>query len=245
MLVTKILIPLVMLALPLTCLAEELVVGTESIEYSPYSASTDGSEYSGFYRQLLDKFAADNGHTMVYKPYPVKRLMLNFLNGKVDFKIPDNEFWASDQRKGHTIAYSNTLTTYIDGVMVLPENKGKPYEELKSLITVRGFTPFPFMAEISKGQINFNETNSIDAVIQMVESKRSYGGFLNVAVANYYMDNVMNSSSLLVYDEQLPKGISKISLSSISKPQIIKQLNNWMAANESWINELKKAHKVD
>lgn len=232
-------------ALPFISMADELVVGTESIEYAPFSSSTSGSEYTGFYRDLLDKFAADNGHTIDYKPYPVKRLMINFLNSKVDFKIPDNKFWASDLRKGHNITYSNSITTYIDGVMVHPDNKGKPIEDMKSLVTVRGFTPFPFMQDIAKGQINLNETGTIGAVIQMVESKRSDGGFVNVAVANDYMDNVMHKSGLVVYDDQLPKGISEISLSTINKPEVIQQLNAWMETNASWVQELKKKYKVD
>jgi polar amino acid transport system substrate-binding protein len=227
-----------------SALTDELLIGIESIDYAPYSSS-EGSEYKGYFRDVLDKFAKDNGHTAVYKALPVKRLMMNYVNGEVDFKIPDNSFWASDLRKGHAISYSKPVTTYIDGVIVSPDRKGAPYEELKTLVTVRGFTPFNFLEDIAKGKLKLNEVDSIKTLIMMVENKRGDGGYMNVSVANYYMENILKTPGVLVYDEQLPKSISEISLSSITKPQVIEQLNSWMAANESWINEMKSKYKVD
>jgi polar amino acid transport system substrate-binding protein len=235
------------LLIPVTCFADELIVGTEAINYPPFIIFAEGSKLGGFYREVLDKFAADNQHSIVYVPYPIKRLMLNLLNGKVDFKIPDNEYWSQDLRKGHVIYYTRPITTYIDGVFVSPENKGLPYENMTSLVTVRGFTPFPFMQEIATGQITFSETISIAAVLEMVANKRSYGGFVNVDVAKNYIKTVMHATDTVTvtYDDQLPKGISKISLSTNSKPQIIEQFNKWMLANQVWLNDLKNRYNIN
>lgn len=240
----KILVSWAML-LSLTCLADELIVGTEAIDYPPFISFVEGSEVVGYYREVLDKFAADNRHSIVFTPYPIKRLMLNFINGNIDFKIPDNKYWSPDLRKGHDIYYSMPIATYVDGIFVRPENKGKPYENMTSLVTVRGFTPFPYMQEIATGQISYSETISIGAVIQMVANKRSYGGFVNVDVANDYLENVMHKTGSVVYDDQLPKGISQISLATTSRPQIIEQFNHWMLANQVWVNNLKNRHNIN
>jgi len=224
--------------------AANLTVGVESITYLPFS-DVQGKQLKGFYRELLDKFARDSGHTISYRPLPIKRLTNDFVNGKVDFKIPDNKVWAKSIKAGKDITYSIPITTYTDGIIVKPANKGKPYDELRSIVTVRGFTPFPFMKDIAKGTLKVSEANSLDSVVKMVGGGRVKGGFVNVTVAKYFLDNVLNEPGMLVYDDSLPKGISEISLSSINQPSVIQEFNQWMSSNSAWISNLKAEHKVE
>ncbi|MDF2179118.1 transporter substrate-binding domain-containing protein [Aliiglaciecola sp. CAU 1673] len=224
--------------------AAEFSIGVENLDYKPFSAVEDG-KFSGYFKEVLDKFAADNGHKFTYKPLPVKRLMQDFLAGKVDFKIPDNKFWAGSMRQGHDIYYSTPVATYVDGVMVKPANVSLDYDKLSGLVTLRGFTPFPFMDDIAKGTIKLSETNTLDGLIKMVESDRVDGGFANVDVTKYYMREVMGNPQLLVFAEGLPTGVSEISLSTIKHQDIIEQFNAWLLLKQDLIAELKAKYQIN
>ena len=52
--------------------AETFTVGVELQPYMPYSDVQDG-QYLGYGRDLLDAFAAHQGHVFVYRPLPVRR----------------------------------------------------------------------------------------------------------------------------------------------------------------------------
>lgn len=115
------------------------IVGVEDHNYYPqYWYDSKKQEYSGYAREVLDLFAKQHNYQLIYKPYPVNRLFTSFINEKVDFKFPDNSYWKSDVKKesGKHIIYSQPVTEYIDGVVVLPENKGKGLEHLKKMGTV-------------------------------------------------------------------------------------------------------------
>lgn len=223
--------------------AKEFSVGVENLDYSPFAKIERGT-YSGFFRELLDEYGKAHGHTFVYKQLPIKRLMNELVTDKIDFKVPDCNLWAPSLKLGKQIAYSTPITVYIDGIMVRPENIGSGYERLKSIVTVRGFTPFPYMDDISKHSIKFDETTTLDAVINMVDNKRSYGAFLNVTVAEYFMKETMKKPGVLVYDEGLRAAKSDISVSTTLHPEIIEEFNQWLSANAEWFAKLKQSHGV-
>lgn len=219
-------------------------VGVENLDYLPFSGVEQG-EFKGYFRDLLDKFAADNGHTFSYTPLPVKRLSSDYFGGKLDFKIPDNSFWSQSLKIGKTITYSSPVTTYVDGLMVRPDKKGTPYPQIESIVTVRGFTPFPFMDDIAKGSLRLRESSSFEPVLKMAESGRVDAAFVNVNVAEYYMAHVMKKPGALVFDGDLPKGESAISLSTMSQPALIDEFNQWLAKNTAIVDSLKRKYKID
>ena len=224
--------------------AGEYSIGVESIEYLPFS-NVQNKQYSGFYRDLFDKFSADSGHQFTYRPLPIKRLAADFISGKVDFKLPDSELWGGDFKKGKSIVYSNPITQYTDGIMVRPENKGKLSESFSSISTLRGFTPFPFLKEIEQGKLKVNEANSLGSILKMVEMGRVSGAFVNVTVARHFLEHTLSDQGKLVYDDGLPKGISGVGISTISHGGVINEFNDWMKANDAWVDQLKAKYKVD
>jgi len=103
--------------------AQTYRVGVESQPYQPYY-SLEAGEYQGYARDLLDAFAADQGHRFIYVALPVKRLQSDFLSGKLDFKYPDHPHWNREQKQGRTVHYSAATAPYRDGVLVLPAYLG-------------------------------------------------------------------------------------------------------------------------
>lgn len=218
-------------------------VGVEGHDYLPISKG-EGGVYSGYSRDLLDAFAAKYGHTFTYKPLPVSRLFDEFAVQKsVDFKFPDNAYWAADAKKGINITYSKGLVMVTEGLLVLPANKGK-LTTVTKIATLRGFTPFPYLDQINAKKITVTEVNAPDAAVSMAEAGRVDGVYLGVLAANHIMAVNMKKPGVLVLDDKLPKSANDFSLSTISRPEVIKQMDEFLVKEKDTVLALKAKHKI-
>ncbi|GLR12950.1 hypothetical protein GCM10007907_17400 [Chitinimonas prasina] len=242
---TAILIAPAMFALALgQAIAGNYTVGVESNDYLPIYKG-EGGNYTGYARDLLDAFAAKHGHQFSYKPMPIARLFDEFAVKKsLDFKFPDNAMWQADIKKGANISYSTGAISVTEGLLVLPPNQGKSLATLKSIATLRGFTPWPYMAQIKSKAITVNEANTADAAIKMGISGRVDGVFLNTTSASYIMGEVLKTPGVLVLDDKLPKEKSEFSLSSIAHPEVIKQFNEFLIKEKDTVKKLKAKHRI-
>jgi len=225
------------------CNADNLIVGVESTQYFPQYQYENG-EYTGYARELLDLFAKHNGHSLTYTALPVKRLLDAFLASEIDLKYPDNKYWAGDMKAPYAVKYSDPVVDYIDGTLVLPENVGKGVEELKRLGTLRGFTAFGYFPDIEAGTVKIRENSNLEALIKQVRNKRIDGVYFNVNVAYYYLLNDQ-SSDKPVFDASLPHTRSSYTLSSIKRPDVIKQFNAFLISHADEIAALKTQYKVE
>jgi len=229
------------LSVPILVHAGSFTVGVESQNYLPISNGENG-KYTGYACEVLDAFAAKHGHTFTYKPMPVARLLDEFIVQKsVDFKFPDNPQWRTDIKKGTTVTYSNGLISVIDGAMVIPSHLGKP---ITKLVTVRGFTPFPYLGLIKDKTITLSEVNSTDAVIKMVEAGRVDAGYVGILAAMYTMREIMKKPDIIVYDSSAPHSSSDFMLSTIGRPEVIKQLNEFLVSDKDILSKLKSKFKI-
>lgn len=224
--------------------AGNFTVGVEATDYLPIYKGEGGS-YSGYARDLLDAFGAKYGHQFTYKPMPIARLFDEFAKQKsLDFKFPDNALWQPDIKKGVSITYSKGAISVTEGLLVLPANKGKPLSGIKSIATLRGFTPWPYKAQIDSGAIKLTEANTADAAVQMGETGRADGVFLNTTSAAYIMAEVRKKPGELVLDDKLPLEKSEFSLSSIAHPEVIKQFNEFLSKEHDTVAKLKAKYKI-
>lgn len=223
-------------------LAGSFTVGVEGTDYLPIYKG-DGGSYTGYARELLDAFAAKNGHTLTYKTMPVARLWDEFLVQKsLDLKFPDNGYWNGDAKKGLKIAYSQGLVAVTDGLLVLPANKGKG--SVSKIATLRGFTPYPYMDQIKDKKVSVVEVNSTDAAINMGEAGRVDGVYLGVQAANYVMAESMKKPGVLVFDDKLPHAKNDFSLSSIAHPEVVQQMNEFLSKEKDTVAKLKAKYKI-
>jgi ABC-type amino acid transport substrate-binding protein len=222
--------------------AGNFTVGVEGTDYMPI-AKGDGAAYSGYAKDLLDAFAAKSGHTFTYKPMPVARLWDEFLVQKsLDFKFPDNGYWNGDAKKGIKVTYSSGLVAVTEGLLVAPASKGKG--SVSKIVTLRGFTPFPYLDQIKDKKVALTEVNSADAAINMVEAGRVDGVYLGVLAGNYIMAEVMKKPGVLVYDDKLPNSKNDFSLSTISRPEVIAQMNEFLSKEKDTVAKLKAKYKI-
>ncbi len=232
---------LFIISLPVS--AKNLVVGVESLNYYPLYLGR-GNSYTGYARELLDEFGKASGHTITYKALPVKRLLSEFLAGNVDFKYPDNSKWAPNAKQGSAITYSDSTIEYIDGLMMLSANSGVNVNTLKSMGTLRGFTPWVYMDDISKGSLKVSETDGIKSLVAMTKSNRVQAAYINVVVASYYINNELKKPGLLTFNADMPHARDHFYLSSIKHPKIINEFNDFLKNNVALVGKLKDKYQV-
>jgi polar amino acid transport system substrate-binding protein len=216
----------------------DLVIGVEELDYYPVYAVQDG-EYRGAAREILDAFAKDRGYALTFRPLPIKRLYAELMSGGIDFKFPDNPFWASDQKKGRTLAYSNPVIRYIDGVLIVPQNVGRSPDEVRVLGTVSGFTPFAWMDRIKDGRVQVKENPRMELLLRQVQVGRLDGAYASIAVANYTLEHQLASPGALIFDPRLPHSRDAYMLSSLKRADVLTDFNEWMATNAARIQAIK------
>lgn len=222
--------------------AGSFTVGVESTDYLPISKVDSGS-YSGYAREVLDAFASKYGHTFIYKPMPVARLYDEFAVQKsLDFKFPDNAYWGGDVKKGISIVYSKGLISVTDGLMVLPENKAKT--TVTKIVTIRGFTPYPYLDQINAKKIAVSEVNAPEAALSMVEAGRADGVYMGQLSANYILADVMKKPGILVFGEKLPNSKNDFSLSTIARPEVIKEMDEFLVKEKATVAKIKAKYKI-
>ena len=223
---------------------EYTVVVQDYESFPPYSSYKNG-EYGGFNRKLLDMFATSKGYTFKYVAYPIKRLFFEFVNGAGDLKYPDNAKWALKVKKDAPIVYSDSVVQYIDGVMVLPAKKGNGLDAMKNLGVAAGWTPWPYMGRLKSGDVKFLENTTYEGLLKQAIFSRNDGAYLNVAVSQYYLKNILKKPGALVFDEDLKHVRDGRSISSIKHPELIAEFNAFLKSHADKINALKQEYAVE
>jgi hypothetical protein len=220
-------------------------IGVEAQKYYPQYDNENGIEYFGFARDLLDMFAKEKNYQFIYKIRPVKRLFHEFVEKKAyDFKYPDNPMWQSDMKKGKNIVYSDSVVKYIDGVVVLAENKSMGLSSFKSLGTVRGFTPFPYLDLIAQKKVKLSENNNFISLLKQVLVKRINGAYSNISVAMYNLKENLKKPEAIVFNPNLPHIKDSYYLSSIAQPTVISEFNAFLKEKKAQIDQLKRKYKI-
>lgn len=214
------------------------VVGVEALNYYPHY-SDEGKTYSGFARELLDAFAQSKDYSFEYKILPVARLYESFFAGDLDFKYPDSPLWQESKRKGLAIEYSEPVVSYTDGVFVLPANKGKGVAALKSLGTVRGFTPWDYLGLVESRQLKVQEVNSFQQSLLQGVNARVDGVYMNAEVGHYHINNVLKLPGALVFDDELPSAKGFYALSSTKNANVIAEFNRFLVERAAEVAALK------
>lgn len=228
----------------ISIMAEETyVVGVGDYEYLPYHGIEDG-EYTGYARELLDRFAQYAGCRLIYRPLAWKRLVLQYIDGELDLIFPDNPQWSTKTKEGSQVVYSRPVALYTDGVMMLPENLGKGVDHLKRLGTIGGFTVWDYYDEIASGQIELEESSDIVPLLHLVLLNRIDGAYIETSVADYYLREHLQKPDALVFDGDLPHTQDSYYLSSIHSPELIETFNEFLDAEHDAIDMLRQKYQI-
>ncbi|GAB6096085.1 hypothetical protein JCM14469_23380 [Desulfatiferula olefinivorans] len=223
--------------------AEEYVVGVEDHDYLPYFSGT-GQNYIGYGRDLLDAFAREHGIRLTYLPLPINRLFIYLMEGRIDFKYPDNSRWQTHLKDSVTVHYSRTTVNAVDGVIVRSENKGKGLERLKRLGMVMGYSPWPFMEYIKSGRMTLSENAGLEGLLKQVALDRIDAAYANPLVAAHRLGDAFQGPDALVFDEALPHVQNAYLLSTIKHPAVIDAFNRFLIDQKPLVDRLKEKHGI-
>jgi hypothetical protein len=217
------------------------VIGVENIHYLPHY-NYDGIHFTGFARDFFDAFAKASGYRFDYKAMPTNRLYSNLEAGRIDFKYPDNAQWFAEERAGKPYAYSSEVAPFTDGVMVVPENKGKGKNALRRLGSIQGFQPWGYRDAIASGEVTLVEERGFVRLLRSAVEGNVDGAFMNVDVAKHQVTHILEMPGAIVFDPELPYSKGSYHLSTLKHPEVIKQLNRYIAENQPFIQQLKREH---
>jgi polar amino acid transport system substrate-binding protein len=224
----------------------QYTIGVEDLQYYPLHTTSKEHGFSGFARDVLDAFAKQQGYTLRYVPLPINRLYVAFLKeGSVDFKYPDNPKWKADMRAALKIGYSAPLVVSEEGALVLPKNRGRPLHRVRSLGTVLGFTPWPYLPAIDRNAIFLSEDDGIDGLLRHALAGHIDAVYANVDVANYVLSEKLKNPGGLVFDAGLPHARSDFSLSSLRHPQVLKEFDAFLRREHLLLRQLRIKYKLD
>lgn len=218
------------------------VIGVEDYEhFMPYSQFKN-NRYDGLGKAILERFAAEKGYRFDYQVYPLKRRDRMFVEGRLDFIFPDHPYWVMDLKKGLDIQYAPMLE-FTDGVVVLPENKGKGLKALKRMGLPLGFTAYQYLDAIKAGEIEVKESG-YDGLYRQVITRRIDGAYVNIKIARYYwqQQGAESDNKPIVFDPDLPHASGFWSLSSQKYPSVIKEFRAFMRDNSELIERLKQEY---
>lgn len=231
-----VLISFIALLLPPTARAADYSVGVQDLDYFPIYAADEKGNYTGYARELLDLFARRNDVRLHYQALPVKRLVNEYLAGRLDFMFPDNPRWDLAGKQGLKVTYSTAAVTFQDAIMV---RTGRPSGPMASLGMVRGFTPWKFMPDITAGKLQVQEAPGPRNLINMTLAGHVDGVNMARQVAEYHLKDMGRVGALEADLALLPLVNSQYMLSSIRHPELIQMFDRFMQTDKAAVAALK------
>lgn len=223
---------------------KELVIGVENLNYYPYCDFSQ-TEHRGFFKELMERFGKAEGYRIIFKPLPVRRLYSELLeSGQIDFKFPDNPHWGGEYKAGKTVHYSEGVVLFVDGVLVRPEKAKGRVDGIIRLGTIAGFTPWTYMERIKAGTIQNVGVRSMDALLKTAMAGRVDGAYVNISVARYILDEVLEQPGELVWNKNLPYDKNHYFLSTVRHPGIVKEFNAFLKREAAMLKRLEQKYKI-
>ncbi len=225
---------------------QTLVVGVEEQPFQPHFFVDAQGQYQGYARELLDAFAQSAGFDLIYKPMPVERLLPALIDGTIDLKYPDNADWGVAAKKAHTLAYSQPLVEYVDGVLVDPRRLGAGLPTLARLAVADGWSlPADYASRIDAKQMQRVPVDDLRRMISKALLRDVDGAYFNVVVATYYLDNIRVRPGALVFDPSLPYKRGTYSLSSIRHADVVLAMDRFLQQHRDQVDALKTRYGVE
>ncbi len=236
-------ITVLLFALSFTLGAKTYVVGAQDIQYYPHYDFSK-PEDKGLAWAILQVFAKQSGHTLVYHHMPVKRLQLELRKGNVDFVYPDNPKWYNQNVPATEKFFSAPLTRALGGTIVRPEHVGRGIDSIRRLAIPLGFTPVNWQHRVDARQTQLVHVTDTLSALYLLERGRVDAANLEYSVTQYLTSTAVNYGPFTL-DPGLPHDNVGFMLSTMQHPDIISQLNVFLATHEKVINELQQQYLLE
>jgi polar amino acid transport system substrate-binding protein len=226
-------------------MSKTLVVGVEDLDYYPlFDFKNNRATYT---KELLDEFASQHNYQIQYVSLPVKRFSLWLLENDIDVKFPDNPRWNqvkhSSKKQFKNLVYSEPALYLAAGTITKTDTTVSKKSDIKLLGTMLGFQPTKWVEEIKEKKVKLYESSSTLSLIRQLVAGQLDGLDIDPSVVTYYAKRI-NAGSDVALNLKLPYDIYSYHLSTISRPDIIKDFNVFLQNNAPFINELKAKYNI-
>ncbi|MGE6793475.1 ABC-type amino acid transport substrate-binding protein [Pseudomonas guineae] len=214
-------------------------VGVQEIDYFPiYAATAPDYQFRGYAREVLDLFARQEDIQLAYVPLPVRRLIREYRQGRLDLVLPDNPHWDVAAKAGMNISYSQPLLVFQDAILVQPQHLGQPLDSFRTLGFIHGFTPWKLQADIAAGRVHIKEAPSPESLIRMTLLGYIDGANMGRQVARYHLRRLGMPHALVVEPRLLELKDSYYHLSSNHHPALIARFDAFLLREKTAIDAL-------
>ncbi len=224
--------------------AEELVIGFEDVDFYPYGKPSEDEIFVGYLRALLDAFAEDRGHELVFAVTPLKRLYLGFQEGGIDMFIPDNPAWSHQYKQGIDVYYSAAIAAALDGFAVVPGREKEPINaDIVHIGAILGVTVEPLFTDSEKELLVFDRASRFEGLFKALLFGRVDAVHCNLAVANKVLEAIDKDPDAIAWSTTLPRFKSLFHVSS-TRRELIEELNGWLRAHGAKVESLKSEYGI-
>lgn len=234
------LITLLLCSLP--ALAKHYIIGAQNIHYYPhydFQSSVD----KGLGWAILEAYAKSSGHQFSYHAMPITRLQRELNKGNVDFIYPDNPQWYVGTDAQYPKTYSGPLVRTLGGTIVRPEDVGKGVAYVKRLSFPLGFSPAIWQSKIDEGLLDVVPVNDTMAALELLQRGRVQAANLEYNVVQYIASVTPNLGPFIL-DTSLPYVDVGFRLSTLNHPELIADLNVFLAENAPLLQQLYQQYKI-
>ncbi|MBX2880314.1 MAG: transporter substrate-binding domain-containing protein, partial [Granulosicoccus sp.] len=141
-----------------------------------------------------------------------------------------------------TVTYSQPVIDYLDGITLLQHRAGRGIDSIRSIGTVRGFSPVAWTDRIEDGTITLVQSDSFLSLVKLVLRGRVDAIYANVDVVAHLFSQqpeFVSEKTPLVFDQSLPHDRGSYRLATLDQESIILEFNEWMELNSELIEQLK------
>lgn len=224
--------------------AKEYVVGVEQLDYLPQYGVNDDNQYDGIGIELLRQFDRESDDVSFrFIALPIKRLHMNLLLGAVDFKYPDSPSWNEVAKTSYHVTYSDKLVPYVDGVIVRSANVNAKRLEGLSIGLPLGFTEVALKAKDFHQSFDITRRTNLNELIELALKDRVDGIYLNIDIVNHQLKK-RGMEGVLVLDDSLPYVKDHYQLSTVSYPDVIDALNEFVKSKPRLVVDIMQRYGV-
>lgn len=217
-------------------------VGIEDIEYYPMFTTKEERNKTGFLIGVMELFAKQRGVKFEYIHLPITRFEEWYRQESIDFRLPDNPIWNTNNDK---LVFSADILQLPSHTVVLKKNQSTPVSNLKFLGSLHGFMPaFHWEERIKSGKTQFTFKSSIRVLIQMLVKGMVDGLDVNISVVHHYAKELGYNTDDFVESTEAPIFQYTYALSTMSHPEIIKDFDAFLVASQNEINLLKQRKNI-
>jgi len=222
------------------------LVGVEEVSYPPfYDFDARDSKHirPSYTRDLLCHFFETHHIPYRFVALPIKRFDKWYIENNIDFKFPDNKRWRVGADASLPIIFSQPVLKLTAGTYVLKKHETISKEEVKTLITITGFSPTLWVDSIADGTVKLREENTAMSIVKHI----LYG---NVVATNIDQNVICHTLRQLKKscDIVLAKNIEHehyyYHFSTIKHPKVLALFDQFLLNNQPFIANLKSKYKI-